>query len=124
MGVDFISKTQKSFRKGLDRSRMELGAPDLLKKEPNCGVRSYAADILENGKLSKGDLLIIRSQEGRFVARQGLDPVAEFNDLPEDVAEALNQPDAETCGTVKEIHEMAATAEISLCETGRAPRGA
>lgn len=115
MGVDFIHKAAKSFRKGLDQSRIDLCTPDLFTKHPDRKTRAYAATIQANHKLSPGEDLCVRFYGKKIVAQRGMDIVAEFNTAPTELVEALKNSYGEACGTVQEIYEMADTAEITVC---------
>ena len=115
MGLDFIRKAAKSFHKGLDQSRIDLGTPDLFTRRPDCEPRAYAATIQADRKLSPGDELCVRFDGGKIVGQRGLDVVAEFNSPPTELVEALKESFGEACGTVREVYEIASTAEITLC---------
>lgn len=115
MGLDFISKAAKSFHKGLDRSRIELGTPDLFTQRPDREPRAYAAKIRENTEITPGEDLCVRFQDSKIVAQRGMDIVAEFDAPPSELVEALNESHGEACGTVREVFEIADTAEISVC---------
>ena len=115
MGIDFIHKAAKSFHKGLDRSRIQLGTPDLFKQPPDREPRAYAANIRANTILSPGEDLCVRFEDGNIVAQRGMDIVADFDAPPSELVEALNESFGEACGTVREVYEIADTAEISVC---------
>ena len=115
MGMDFLRKAAKSFHKGLDQSRVELGTPDLLTRQPDCEPRAYAASIRANGTLRPGEDLSVRLQGGRIVAQRGMDIVAEFDSPPTELVKALNESFGEACGTVTHVYDIANTAEITIC---------
>ena len=115
MGLDFISKAAKSFHKGLDRSRIELGTPHLFTQRLDCEPRAYAARIRANARLSRGEDLCVRLQGGSVVAQRGMDIVAEFDAPPSELVDALKDSYGEACGTVQEVYEIADTVEISVC---------
>ena len=115
MGVDFIRRAAKSFHKGLDQSRIDLGTPDLFTRQPNCEPRAYAAAIRTNRHLSPGEDLSVRFHNGKIVAQRGMDIVAEFDAPPAELVEALKESYGEACGTVQEVYEIADTAEITVC---------
>ena len=115
MGLDFIQKAAKSFNKGLDRSRIELGTPDLFTQRPNREPRTYAAKIRASTRITIGEDLCVRFHDGNIVAQRGLDIVAEFVAPPLELLEALEDSYGEACGTVRKVYEIADTAEISLC---------
>ena len=115
MGIDFISKTAKSFHKGLDQSRIDLGTPDLFTRHPDREPRAYAARIRANTKLSPGEDLCVRLQDGSVIAQRGMDVVAEFDAPPSELVDALNESYGEACGTVQVVYKIADTAEITVC---------
>ena len=115
MGLDFVRRAAKSFHKGLDQSRIDLGTPGLFTRRPGCEPRAYAATIQVNRKLSPGEDLSVRFRNGKVVAQRGMDVVAEFDSPPVDLVEALKKSYGEACGTVTEVYDIADTAEIIVC---------
>ena len=115
MGLDFICKAAKPFRKGLDQSRIDLATPDLFTRKPDCEPRAYVVAIQENRQLRPGEDLGVRFQGSKVVAQRGTDIVAEFDSPPEELVEALKESYGEACGTVTEVYEIAETAEITVC---------
>ena len=115
MGLDFIRKAAKSFRKGLDRDRIKLGTPNLFTIPPDCAPRTYAMIIREDQRISRGEDLSVCSRDGRIVAQRGMDIVGTFQNPPEELQDALRQSYGEACGRVETIHEFAGVAEIAVC---------
>ena len=115
MGQDFIRKAAKSFHKALDRSRIDLGTPDLFTRKPDCEPRGYAATIRTDRKLRPGEDLSVRFQDSKIVAQRGMDIVAEFDSPPSELVEALKESWGEACGTVTEVYDIAEMAEITVC---------
>ena len=115
MGLDFIRKAGKSFRKNLDQSLVDLGTPNLFSREPNCQPRSYVAMVGAAVKLGIGEILSVRLCDGKIVAQKGMDIVAEFETPPEELLEAIRASWGEAYGTVQDVHDMANTAEITVC---------
>ena len=115
MGVDFINRTKKSFRKGLDRSRTELATPTLFSRDPDQQPRSYKARIRCGRELCADEKVGVRLIEGnQVVAVDGLEVVAEVASPSDELVEALRESHGEACGTVLAVHEMAAVAEIEV----------
>lgn len=114
MGLDFAEKVARSFRKGLDSKRVELGTPTLFSQQPEC-ARAYAATMHKGHDLAPGDKLGVRLDGDRVVALRGLTPVATFNNPPADLKQALTESHGVACGTVQDVHDIAKTAEISVC---------
>lgn len=115
MGLDFIRKAAKSFHKGLDQSRIDLGTPDLFTRRPDCEPRGYAATIRADKNLRPGEDLSVRFDNGKIVAQRGMDIVAEFDSPPAELVEALKESFGEACGTVTEVYDIADTVEIAVC---------
>lgn len=115
MGLEFIRKVAKSYRKGLDLQRIELATPTLFTRQPGCAPRTYVASLHPGKRLAAGEALGIRLDGGRVVALRGLDPVAELDAPPAALMDALEASHGEASGTVQEVYEVAETAEISVC---------
>ena len=52
MGLDYAQRVARSYRKGLDRVRVEAATPTLFTQQPDCAPRSYAAEILKGQNLT------------------------------------------------------------------------
>ncbi|MDE0420423.1 MAG: hypothetical protein OXK76_05975 [Gammaproteobacteria bacterium] len=116
MGLDFIRKAAKSFKKGLDESRIELGTPTLFASEPASSPRTYVARISDEVVLVSGEELGARRLgTGKIVLMRGMDVVGELQAPPSELVEALQKSHNEACGSVVEVHDVANTAEIALC---------
>ena len=115
MGLDYAEKRAKSYRKGLDNSRVELGTPDLFMLQPNCVPRAYAATVRKGTTLMPGDKVGVRLDGEQVVALRGLDHVATFTNPTAELKTALVASYGEGCGTVQDSHAIACTAEITVC---------
>ena len=63
MGVDFISKTKKSFQKGLDESRVKLGTTHLFSIQPDVAARTYSVTLIDGHKLRTADQVGVRLRD-------------------------------------------------------------
>lgn len=115
MGLDFVRKAAKSFNKSLDQSRVDLGTPNLFTQQLSCEPRVYAAEIKAKNNLRLGDEVSVCLNKGEIVALKGMDMVAVFLMPPANLVEALKESHGEAYGVVKEIHDIADTAEITIC---------
>ena len=113
MGIDFIRKAAPSFRKGLDRRRIELATPTLFTHEPASVPRAYAAQLRGDKSLAIGEKLGVRL-DGQNVLG-GLDLVAVFKSPTAELKRALSASFGEACGTVQAVHSAARIAEITVC---------
>jgi hypothetical protein len=115
MGVDFIRRTARSFHKGLDRRRIELGTPTLFTQQPETAPRTYAANVCAGATLAAGEKVGVRLDGDCVIAMRGLDPIATINRPPADLVAALSASHGEACGTVLHMHDIAHVAEITVC---------
>ena len=115
MGVDFINKTKKSFKKALDKSRTELAPPGLFSREADQQPRSYKARIRHGRALCADDKIGVRLVESdHVVAVDGFDVVADLEHPSAELIDALRQSHGEACGAVLAVHEIASVAEIEV----------
>src|SRR5665213_554887 len=114
MGIEIAQKRAKSFRKGLDNSRIELGTPTLFTQQPDSVQRAYAATVRKGQELSIGEKLGLLLEGDQVLVLRGLDHVATFNSPPAELKSALVASHGEACGTVQDTHDIARTAEITV----------
>jgi hypothetical protein len=115
MGVDFLERAKKAFRRSWDRERVALATPDLLRREPGCAGVSVAGDIVEGVEVTPGDRLTVELAPRGLIARRGLTEVVRMPQAPPDVVEAVRQAHGAAPGTVGQVHEPAGVAEITIC---------
>lgn len=115
MGLDFVRRAARSFHKGLDRMRVELGTPTLFTQEPAAAPRTYAATVRSGHTLLAGEKLGVRLEGESVIAMRGLDTVASFEKPSADLVRALSDSHGEACGVVQQVHDMARMAEINVC---------
>jgi hypothetical protein len=87
MGIDFIRKAAPSFRKGLDRRRIELATPNLFTQEPTSAPRACAAQLRGDKPLAVGEKLGVRLDGQNVLATRGLELVAVFKSPTADLTE-------------------------------------
>jgi len=114
MGDDFMRKVAPSYRKGLDRKRVELGTPHLFTRQPDYAPRAFAAKLREGHRLVPGDKISICLDGEKITALRGLDPVATLTNPPAELKAAISASHGEACGQVQEVHDFAGVAEIAI----------
>lgn len=114
MGVDFLERAKKTFRRSWDRAAVALATPDLLRRVPGCAGVSVAGDIVEGVEVEPGEKLTVELAARGLIARRGLTEVVRMPKAPPEVIEAVRQGHG-AVGTVEQVHEPAGVAEISLC---------
>jgi hypothetical protein len=115
MGIDFIRKAAPSFRKGVDRRRIELATPTLFTQQTTSAPRAYAAQFRNDKTLEVGEKVSVRLDGQNVFALQGLDLVAVFKSPSADLKNALAASFGEASGTVQAVHSVARVAEIAVC---------
>lgn len=115
MGVDFIRRSAPSFRRGLDRRRVELGTPDLFSRKLDGRLRSYAASMQNGERLAEGDKLCVCLKDDQVLALRGLSTVAQIRSPPSELVTGLKASFGEACGVVQVVHVKACIAEITVC---------
>ena len=115
MGIDFIRKAAKSFRKGLDRRRIELATPNLFTQKPSVAPRAYAAQLRNEATVGVGEKLGVRLDGQNVLATRGLERVAVFKSPSADLKNALSASFGEASGTVQTVHSVSRIAEITVC---------
>lgn len=115
MGAEFVEKATPSFKKKLDRSKIELGTSDLFTRQPDPACTTAAAEIVNSNQLKIGDRVTVEAENGTLVARKGNTIVARFLKPPAILLRAVEDSCGIAKGTVEAVHIMADMVEISLC---------
>lgn len=115
MGIDFIRKRARWFRKGLDKRRVELGTPGLFSRALESVPRSYVASVGTGESITLGEELCVCLKGDQLVALRGIRQVACFSAPPPELLNGLTASFGEACGKVEVVHEIASVVEISIC---------
>jgi hypothetical protein len=115
MGSDFLETVKHTYKKMLDRARVELATADLLTKTTACATRTAVADIVDGQSLEVGEQITVEVENGQLVGRRGFTEVARFGSPPKDLLAAVEASCGIAKGTVEQVHDLAGVAEISLC---------
>lgn len=116
MGNEFILKVKDNFKKGLDKSRVELATRNLFSKRVFEDSRCYKVKLNEQShSIKENDLVLVCVLDcGKIVIMVELTDVGHFMDPPEAVVDALKESGREACGRIIAIHEVAGVAEVSI----------
>jgi hypothetical protein len=115
MGVEFIRKSAKTFKKSWDWHRVSLATPTLFTQQPTCVARTIAADMASGASLQTGEAVTVQLSGTDLVAMRGLSEVAYFVDPPLDVVSAVQESYGVASGTIEQINNIAGIVEISIC---------
>jgi hypothetical protein len=114
MGTDFLQRVGKTLKRSWDEGRAAIGTPDLTTREPVCGGRAVAANIVPGARISAGDSVNAELEGDTLVFRRGLSVVARKMNPPAQIAEAVRQHCNIRPGTVDQVHDMAGMVEITV----------
>lgn len=115
MGVDFVRKIARSFHKGLDRRRIELATPTLFARPVTAAPRRYAVSLQDRQVVCGDEQLGVHLAGDRVVMLRGLLQVGVFERPSAALLDALAESHGEACAIVREVHDLARTAEVELC---------
>ena len=117
MGVDFIGKIKKTFKKGIDRARIERGTPDLFSTKMTEEPRSYTVSLINSrhGLTDKSSVIVNLQDCGKIVIMKELDVIGSFISPSEELVQTLNASEGEACGRVVAVYDAAMLAEILVC---------
>ena len=111
-----LEPTAPSFKKSWDRGRISFATADLFTQSPSRAARLVKGDIIGEVRLKSGDIVTVeRGASGALIAKRGLTEVAYINQPTADVVRAVDASCGVARGTVEQVHDLAAVAEISLC---------
>jgi hypothetical protein len=113
MGADFYDKATPTFKKSFDHARATLGTADLFTREPQCAMRSVAADILS--PVETGEHLVIEREGDVLVGLRGNARVVRVNNPPADLLAAVDASCGAAHGLVEHVYDLSQIADLSLC---------
>lgn len=116
MGVDFLEKARKPFKKHLDRQRAKLAAPDLLTIEPELKGRVLLAETVNGACLAPGDKITVAEDAGALLVCRSNVLVAKLCFPPVNILDSLSREDVIIKGTVVETNEISKTLGIRIEE--------
>jgi hypothetical protein len=115
MGSDFLERIKHSFKKTLDRARVDLATATLFTQSTSCPARTAAFEIADGECLGIGEQVTVEIDKQQLVARRGTIEVARCKTPPPDLFQAVEKSSGVALGSVEVAHELAGVAEISLC---------
>jgi hypothetical protein len=115
MGSDFLERIRHSFKKTLDRARVDLATATLFTKSTSCAARTAAFEIGDGEYLRVGEQFVVEIDKRQLVARRGTTEAARCRTPPPDLFEAVEKSSGIAIGSIEVVHELAGVVEISLC---------
>lgn len=115
MGVDFIRKCAKTFRKSWDQHRVDLATRDLFTREPLCISRAVLAKDLGVGRLTPGMPVTIRVDDSGLVALNETVAVARLIRPAPSLIAAIQDGGGYASGVVGPKQGQSDVIEITIC---------
>ena len=115
MGIEFIRKAAKPFRRLWDEGRKALGTAGLFTEQPTPEGRSAPFDLAPDASLNVGDVVVVEAEGESLIARQRLHEVARIINPPAELLQAVQQSSGVAKGTIDQVHMLSRVAEISVC---------
>jgi hypothetical protein len=115
MGIEFIRKAAKTFKRRWDEGRRELGTSDLFTCEPTHLPRTLPFDLGAAADLHIGETVTVEAEGNVLIARLRLTTIARAENPPAAVMRAMQESCGIAKGVVQQVHDLARVAEISLC---------
>jgi len=115
MGVDFIKKCAKGFRKSWGRGKNALASQNLFSKTPDLGGRTYCADLVPGAKADPNRQLLVRADGNRLRILDGDSEIGALRDCPQALLDTIAR---DGCGVafarIERLHELSGTMDVSV----------
>ena len=115
MGIEFVRKKAKSFRRHFDIGRRDLGIADLFSKEATSVVRLLPFDLARGAEVHVGEAVTVEMEGPVLVARIRLNEVGRAENPPSEILSAVQGSCGIAKGLIEQVHGLSRVAEISLC---------
>ena len=116
MGIEWINKTSKSFRRSMALGRSYILAPSL--HDPKIGPiqRSFRVRVSDDREISPGKQVLVRAEAGRVMLLDASERVVGQAEQPPDwlVQHATACPEGLMLGVVEDFNSLGRTADISI----------
>lgn len=115
MGVDFIKKCAKGFKKSWDRAKLDLAAPNLFKHDLQLAPRTYCASLSPGTDSPPGREFLLRMEGSDLRLYDGTSPVGSIKGTPISLVAAVK---SDGCGVavarVVRVHEFSGAVDVSV----------
>jgi hypothetical protein len=114
MGIDFIKKAAKSFKRSWDRGRTELAQPNLFQNNPKLEPSAIAAHPAPGHEFKAADEYVARPSGDKLYLYCGEKCVGEAPHATKDALNAISQAGNVALAKVVKTHPISGTADITL----------
>jgi len=114
MGIEFVRKKAKSYRRRWDIARRDLSIADLFTQEPTSAGRSLPFDLAHSADVHVGDPVTVETDGRVLIARVSLNEVGRAENPPSEILSAVQGSCGIAKGLIEQVHGLARVVEISL----------
>lgn len=114
MGVEFVDKVKRKFKKKIDRDAVDLNTSNLFTQMPGEPARTISIKLNENCTVREGESLILQSNGSVIVARRENSILGQADQIDQDTAAAFAESSGVACGQVHTFFPISMIAEVIL----------
>lgn len=115
MGLDFIYKVGRSFKRGWDGRKREFSERTLFSPRVKERPRSIQMAPLNGDGFKGGEEVLLRSTDSAITAySRDNEPIGECKSPPADVKGKMLRSDGVAWGKVAKVHELSRSAEVEV----------
>ncbi len=115
MGIEFVRKKARSYRRHFDIARRDLGIADLFTKEAGSIARALPFDLAQSAVVHVGETVTVEMEGPVLIARISLNEVGRAVNPPSEILSAVQGSCGIAKGLIEQVHGLSRVAEISLC---------
>ena len=115
MGIDFLKRTAKTFRRSWDRGKRELERPCLFDREVLTATRTVTVSpVQEHRRLDAGKEYIVRSLSGTEVGVYDRTALIARGTPPVEVVAAIDASGGVALGLVTAYHPLSGQSDLEV----------
>jgi hypothetical protein len=115
MGIEFVRKKAKAYRRHFDIGRRDLGIADLFSKETTSVARQLPFDLAQSAEVHVGETVTVEMEGSVLIARIRLNEVGRAENPPNEILSAVQGSCGIAKGLIEQVHGLSRVVEISLC---------
>ena len=114
MGLDFVRRVAKSFKKKWDRGREELATPDLFTQHPELKKRRIVIRAAPGCKLEVNQEYLVRVESENIMVYKGENFVGAGKGCPSEVRGTIESSGGYAVAKVEQVHPLSGAADVTL----------
>lgn len=115
MGVDFLYRVRKYFKRRWDRGRNDLCQPTLFTKTPSQRPRKVLLTAFDNGAVPEGDTIVLRASGQALVAYSKQNtPLGNCAEPPAELLAKILESGGAAVGTICKVHPLSSRFDVEV----------